>query len=131
MKLHFGFERHQSKLATLITFFQSGIIGLILFWIFFNIPSFIVLICGVEEPVPAILFGIMSAVAIVAFIGILFIDADRVDDFMSRKKNIKNNVVEVQQTDEDIIRSATRRAYISSLVESELANKEKENKNIK
>lgn len=73
----------------------------------------------------------MSAVAIVAFIGILFIDADRVDDFMSRKKNIKNNVVEVQQTDEDIIRSATRRAYISSLVESELANKEKENKDIK
>lgn len=127
MKLHFGFERHQSKLATLITFFQSGIIGLILFWIFFNIPSFIVLICGVEEPVPAILFGIMSAVAIVAFIGILFIDADKVDDLMSRKKNLKNNViVKIEQTDEDIIRSTTHRAYISSLVESELTNKEKD-----
>lgn len=90
MKLHFGFERHQSKIATLISFFQSGIVGLILLWIFFNIPSFIVLICGVEEPVPAILFGVMSGVAILAFVGILFIDTDKVDDFMTRKNKPKH-----------------------------------------
>lgn len=114
MKLHFGFERHQSKIATLISFFQSGIVGLILLWIFFNIPSFIVLICGVEEPVPAILFGVMSGVAILAFVGILFIDTDNVDDIMTRKKN--NIYKNSQATD---IRTKVQRAYIGSLIEEE------------
>lgn len=106
MKLHFGFERHQSKIATLISFFQSGIIGLMLFGIFFNIPSFIVLLCDVEEPVPAILFGVMSGVAILAFIGVLFIDTNKVDDFMTRKKKTK------QSEQDDTIET-----YLPSIIE--------------
>lgn len=86
MKIRIEFDTYESKLATLVSMLQSGVIGLIVFWLFFNVPSFVVLICGVEGYITGILFGVMSFVALVSFLlFVLFVKPEKIDEYFCKR----------------------------------------------
>lgn len=80
MRLRIEFNRYESKLATFTSLMKSGIVGFIFTWIAFNIPSFIVLACGVTGGIVGIVFTVMTILSIIAEILIIkYADPDKIE----------------------------------------------------
>lgn len=90
MYYKFSYQKYDSKLATVISLLQASFwVGFSLFFIIFNIPSFITLICNAGYVV-GILFAVMTILAVAAeFLLMIFVDAQKVNNFMCRKKKKK------------------------------------------
>ncbi len=78
--------KYESKLATFISFLQGGIAGFGVLLIIFMIPALICLIAGAGEPTTGIISGVCGSLGIICYILLIFVDADKIDDFMCRKK---------------------------------------------
>ena len=85
MRYRVEYETYTSKLATFASLLKSSIwVGLSVFLVIFNIPSFICLACGVDGA--GIIFGIMSGVAVISLILFcIFVKPEKIDDYMSRR----------------------------------------------
>ena len=80
MRLRIEFNRYESKLATFTSLMKSGIVGFIFTWIAFNIPSFIVLACGVAGGIVGAVFAVMTILSIIAEILIIkYADPDKIE----------------------------------------------------
>lgn len=86
--------KYESKLATFISFLQGGLAGFAVLCIIYMIPAFICLIAGAGELVFGILCGVAVGLTILTLIGLIFVDADKVDDFMCRKSKPRPNTNE-------------------------------------
>lgn len=78
--------KYESKLATFISFLQGGLAGFAVLYIIYMIPAFICLIAGAGGLVFGILCGVAGVLTILTLVALIFVDADKVDDFMCRKK---------------------------------------------
>lgn len=98
MKYKFTYEKHDSKLATFLSFLQNaGLLGLLIIFTIFSIPAFICLFCGVEGVTVGALFGTALVLAILVYIFILIrVEADDVDKAMSKN----NEQINKEQTRE-------------------------------
>jgi len=87
MRYRVEYETYTSKLATFASLLKSSIwVGLSVFLVIFNIPSFICLACGVDGA--GIIFAIMSGVAVISLILFcIFVKPEKIDDYMSRRSS--------------------------------------------
>lgn len=86
MRIKFEYTTYESKLATFISMLQGGIPGWSFLYILFNIPAFIASGCEVDDPLPGILYGIGFVLSIAVFVLLLFVDTDKIDDFMTKNR---------------------------------------------
>lgn len=85
MKLRIEYTEYESGLCSFLSMMKS-IVGLIVFWIVFNIPSFIFLLSGSSGSTAGVLFIVFSIVAVAAFVWFLFLDLDELDDKLCKEK---------------------------------------------
>lgn len=92
--------KYESKLATFISFLQGGLAGFAVLYLIYMIPAFICLIAGAGEPVFGILCGVAAGLTILTLIGLIFVDADKVDNFMCRKKRKTKTITPANETEQ-------------------------------
>ena len=139
MRLRIEFNRYESKLATFTSLMKSGIVGFIFTWISFNIPSFIVLACGVTGGIVGVVFAIMTILSIITEILIIkYADPDKIEQkYLEKtgkstaKKEISPEQMQVlqkiiQENKEKQIQDAKMRAYIGTQIAED---KQKQDKN--
>ena len=91
MKIHFEFTAYKSKLATFISILQSGFTGWVTIYMLIAIISFIIAkICDADSDVLGILSGVVFILSIAVSVGVHFINADNIDDFMTKKRKKSN-----------------------------------------
>lgn len=84
--------KYESKLATFISFLQGGLAGFAVLFVIFMIPAIICLIAGAGGLVFGIMCGVACALTILTLVGLIFVDTDKLDDYMcKRKKKVKTN----------------------------------------
>lgn len=139
MRLRIEFNRYESKLATFTSLMKNGIVGFIFTWIAFNIPSFIVLACGVTGGIVGVVFAVMTILSIIAEILIIkYADPDKIEQKYLEKTG-KSTVKEeappeqmqvlqkiIQENKEKQIQDAKMRAYIGTQIAED---KQKQDKN--
>ena len=135
MRLRHSWEVYESKVATLVSFLKGGITGFIFFLAIFFIPAFICLFVGVEGYIVGMLFGILGVAAIISFILFaIFVNPDKIDDFICKRKNKKrkNNNSLSRPVNINIYnpekerQNLAARAYIATEVSEELEKIKKE-----
>lgn len=92
--------KYESKLATFISFLQGGLAGFAVLCLIYMIPAFICLIAGTGELVFGILCGVAVGLTILTLIGLIFVDADKVDNFMCRKKRKAKTITPANETEQ-------------------------------
>lgn len=140
MRLRIEFNRYESKLATFISLMKSGIVGFIFTWIAFNIPSFIVLACGVTGGIVGIVFAVMTILSIIAEILIIkYADPDKIEQKYLEKTSKSTAIEEIspeqmqvlqkiiQENKEKQIQDAKMRAYIGTQIAED--NQKQDNNN--
>ena len=140
MRLRIEFNRYESKLATFTSLMKSGIVGFIFTWITFNIPSFIVLACGVTGGVVGIVFAVMTISSIIAQILIIkYADPDKIEQkYLEKtgksivKEEISPEQMQVlqkimQENKEKQLQDAKMRAYIGTQIAED--NQKQDNNN--
>lgn len=140
MRLRIEFNRYESKLATFTSLMKSGIVGFIFTWITFNIPSFIVLACGVTGGVVGIVFAVMTILSIIAEILIIkYADPDKIEQkYLEKtgksivKEEISPEQMQVlqkimQENKEKQLQDAKMRAYIGTQIAED--NQKQDNNN--
>lgn len=85
MRFHIEYTEYESGLCTFLSFMKS-IVGLVVFWIVFNIPSFAYLLSGGSGSSSGIMFVVFSLMAIAAFVWFLFLDLEKLDDKLCKEK---------------------------------------------
>lgn len=84
--------KYESKLATFISFLQGGLAGFAVLFVIFMIPAIICLIAGAGGLVFGIMCGVACALTILTLVGLIFVDTDKLDDYMCKhKKKAKTN----------------------------------------
>lgn len=122
MRIKFEFRKYNSKLATIVSVLKSGIAGFALWVSVFYLPVIICAIIGVDCTILAIVMGIVAVITFILFC--VFVKADKVDEYMSRKKR-KNDVPEPPpvrpqyQSDEERRRALLMRSYVGTQIAAE------------
>ncbi len=122
MRIKFEFRKYNSKLATIVSVLKSGIAGFALWVSVFYLPVIICAIIGADCTILAIVMGIVAVITFILFC--VFVKADKVDEYMSRKKR-KNDVPEPPpvrpqyQPDEERRRALLMRSYVGTQIAAE------------
>lgn len=92
--------RYESKLATFISFLQGGLAGFAVLYVIYMIPALICLIAGAGGLVFGILCGVAAVLSILTLVGLIFVDTDKVDNFMCRKKRKAKDITPANNSEQ-------------------------------
>lgn len=134
MRLDFRFQQYESKLATIVSLFQSGIVGWIFLFPICCIPAFICLACNVGGALVGALFGIGGVLSIIAYILFCkFVKPEKIDERAHKRKQIKQSKdtdsshLQDYQSQEEHRNNILMRSYVGSQIALEKRS-EQENK---
>lgn len=135
MRLDFRFQKYDSKLATIVSLFQSGIVGWIFLFPICCIPAFVCLACNVSGAIVGALFGVGGVLSIIAYILFCkFVKPEKIDERARKRKQAKHSQdtdtspFQDYQSEEERRRNILIRSYVGSQIASEKRS-EQENKN--
>lgn len=127
MRLDFRFQRYESKLATIVSLFQSGIVGWIFLFPICCIPAIICLACNVGGALVGALCGVGIVLSIIAYILFCkFVKPEKIDERYHKKQAAKYPSSHIpptpkisQQAEKERLQELALRSYIGSLSDEE------------
>ena len=129
MRLNFRFQKYDSKLATIVSLFQSGIAGWIFLFPICCIPAFICLACNVSGAIVGALFGVGGVLSII-------VKPEKIDERARKRKQVKrSNDTDTSpfkdyQSEEEHRRNILMRSYVGSQIASEKRSEQENTNNL-